>query len=203
MASIPTATDVRTYLDGFGISATDPTDAWITNRINNWCVPLIERLTGFSLSAEETVSRYFSGTGSKVLLLDSKNIVSVETVQFVGIDPDDPVTSVSTYTFIQEQGILRSTGTGFPKGDKNIKVTYKIGYAPPNIPEDLYELILIMMADKILGREVGKSGGGSSLSVVAYSTGYGKKGKYSEYRADFARDAQSILRKYTSAVVGG
>ncbi len=163
MASIPDVSDVREYLEGFGISATDPSGAWINNRINNWAVPLVERLTNFSLSNQESKTDYFSGTGSKVLILDSKNIVSIDSVEYIGIDPDDPVSSSSAFEFVQSEGLIRSTGEPFPRGNKNIKVTYTIGFASGNLPDDLHELIVILVADKVLAQNSGKSGGGNFL----------------------------------------
>jgi hypothetical protein len=200
LASIPVAQDVRDYLEG--ITTADVSDTWIEKSRDFEVIPAIEHWAQLSLSSQESKTDYFSGTGSPVLILDSKNIVSVESYSYIGIDPDTPITSTTGFEFIQKEGIIRKISGGFPKGNKNIKVNYTIGFATGNLPNDLSRLIVLMLADMVLGKKAGVDGGGTSLSVVAWSKSYGKKGKYSEQRSDIARSVIHIIKRYMSAVVG-
>ena len=49
----PTALEIRDFLEGYGITVTTLSDKWITARITNFIVPVIERIIKTKIDSEE------------------------------------------------------------------------------------------------------------------------------------------------------
>ncbi len=117
--------------------------------------------------------------------------------------------NASSIEVIREDGILKARNTLtestviaslFPRGMKNIRVKYTYGFA--DIPADLSEAVLYLMAEMALGVVANRTGGGS-LSLQQINKNYGRRGKWSDIRDELSMHALSIIRKYSSGVIGG
>lgn len=207
--SIPTATEIRTYLEGYNITISFLTDAWIEARRDNFIVPFVERIINRKVDSEESVTEYVSGNGKSILFLSAKNINSLVSIEYV-TGSDDTVDSnigLGSVRLIPESGILKSItniteggyNTLFSKGEKNIKIVYKVGSNSGD--NELKEAITYLCAEQMLGF-VGARTGGGSLTVQGFTRNFGDRGKYQDIRNDSKRQAMFILKKYTTSVVG-
>jgi len=205
--SIPTADEIRTFLNGYKITATLVPDAWIEARRDNFIIPIVERIIGRSVDAEDTNVEYVSGTGGPLLFLSTRNITELVSIEYVtGSGDIDSNISVASVRLIAEEGIIKAISniteggysTLFMKGTKNVKVTYKVG---GSITDDLKEAIIYLASEQILGY-VGARTGGGALSVQGFSRSFGERGRYQDLRNDLKRQAMGILKVYSSAVVG-
>lgn len=206
MGDMPTVQECRDHLEGYNITTSILSTAWITDEMTYNVLPMVEQITG-DLSAAETITDYLSGNGGKTLILHRRNstitLVSITLVSSSDIIGTIPLTSVE---LIAKEGILRaktliSEGLYFPlfpHGQKNIKVVYTIGGSvPDDIEMAIKKLTCITMLDNLEGRT-----GGGALTVQGFSRQYGDKGKYTNIRNRLNRAATTILKRYTSAVVG-
>lgn len=208
--SLPNATDVRDFLEGYGITSDILSDSWIDNRINNSIIPFVEKSIGRTVEGTDTVTEYLSGNGTSILMLSRKNITSLTSIEYVtGSDEDlDATISLDSVRLIEDQGILKSVanvteggvGTIFHKGNRNIKVVYTVGNA--TIEDDIKDACLMLCAEMCLGF-VGARTGGGALSVQGFSRNFGMRGKYQDIRNDLKRLAFAILSRHMSSVVGG
>jgi len=208
MASLPTATDVRNELENYvGVDTTLVTDTWITNRITKFIIPWIEKKIGSPISVSSAqITEFLSGTGSAVLLLSHKNILSIDAVNFISAT-QLPGVNLTNLTFDPQGGFIRAKGVAdeanapamFPRGHKNIKVTYTYGIG--TLPDDLQQAIIYLAAESVLGHIEGMTGGGSP-TANSFSKSYGNRGKYTNMRNDLARMAMTILKSYWTGVVG-
>ncbi len=207
--AIPTATEVRAYLENYGITTAQVSDAWIEARRDSFIVPWIERKINQKLTAVEQVSEYYSGNGTSILILNARPIIAlVEIVLVHGTDLYWKINPTSIEV-ITDQGMLKSkyykedtvmSAPIFPKGEKNVKVTYTRGFA--SLPADLKEAVTMLCAEKALGI-IGNATGGGTLNVEGFSRNYGRRGKWTDARDELLFSSYSILRKYTSGVIGG
>lgn len=203
--AVPTASEVRTFLEGYGINESILTDTWLTARITNMVVPYINRAMGFEALSDsaQTITEYVSGTGHDTLILSHKNVASITSIQYLYggyitsyIDPSSVV--------IVPGGILKLTlsiSEGIPtryfaKGNKNIKVVYTLDVSD----SDLKEAAIYITAEQALGFVQARTGGGS-ISVQGFSRNFGNRGKYTDIRNDLWRMAVATMKKYMSSVV--
>jgi len=166
----------------------------------------IEQYTGISFSGTEQKTEYYSGTGADVLILNHKDIISIDQIVFVdGVFNIDDLSGVD---LIPDQGILKAyslnTYSGtlnyFPAGNRNIKIVMTVGYL--SIPVDVQTAIIKMAINILLCDESGFSGDSQSLSIVAWSSSFGPQGKFSGKRKALISQVKNILKKYRSGVVG-
>lgn len=205
--SAPTATEVRTFLENYGITTTQLSDAWITARISNFVVPYVEKITRQSFSSVKTVVEYHSGNGKNIMVLDRRPIVSVTEIAYVLGGNTQRILNLAMIETVSQQGILKAKTNYdeafllplFAKGEYNIKVTYTYGTITP--PDDVKEAMTYLTASRCL-TFVGARTGGGSLGIQSHNRNYGPRGKYHDIIMTLDADAHSILRKYSTAVVG-
>lgn len=198
--------DVRELLDGYGIDTTEVKDSWIRRRINRRVIPMVNEKIGFDIAqtVQEEVVEFHSGTNESTLQLDTRNateLIRVEILDTVETTQDQRFILVPREGFIKSQNSDEFLNTpAFPKGNRNIRVTLKVGFIV--MPDDVKEMIAAFAAEAVLAHLMGRDGGGASLSVVSWSKSYGERGKYTEARQDLLHTAFIVLRRFTTAVVG-
>ncbi len=201
--SIITNIDVREYLEGFGVTTTVVSNAWVDNRINRFVVPTVERILRTKLGEIVEVLEYHSGNGTEMLLLNHGPIQELISLQFVQYTDYPDSYNIANIEVIQSQGILRTKSsianmTGyaplFVKGKNNIKVRYTYGHNP--VPDDIKEALILLTCDATLGFLGSKTGGGSGFGVKELNRSFGNRGKWTELRNDMARQAKQILQSY-------
>jgi len=187
---------------------TEMTDEWISNRRDCFIIPYIENALGLTINAISEIEEYHSGNGSSNLILNKRPVIEITNITYTNIPAETQTGNLLTSVeLIKEEGILKSKSNFnegsfdpiFAKGTNNIKVKYKYGYDEP--PCDIAEAITIMTAKKILV-QIGARTGGGSLSMSSYAKNYGNRGKYTDIINLLDQELYSILRKYTSSVVG-
>ena len=190
-------------------------DEWIIKRRDNMVIPYIERVTGMSLRETKQVTEYYSGTGKSILFLNRRPIISVENISYTNIPFESQTGNLLTsIALIKEEGILKSKTNFnegsydpiFARGVDNIKITYTYGFtdlvdASGIEALDLEEAIMNMVSSKVLNF-IGSRSGGGSLSGTNWSRQFGDRGKYNDILNELDKSAYSVLRKYTTGVVG-
>ncbi len=209
MASLPTAAEVRNELENYvGVDNSLVTDTWITNRLTKFVIPWVEKKIKTPLTASSAqITEFLSGTGSSILILSHKPVLSIDAMVFVSA-VNTPNLSLSNITYDSAEGFVKAKGVAdelggqgymFPRGQKNIKVTYTYGLG--TLPEDLAQALIYLTAESVLGHIEGMTGGGTP-TANSFSKAYGNRGKYTNIRNDLARMAMSILKSYWTGVVG-
>lgn len=204
--ALPTPAEVRAHLEGFNITASVSSDAFITDERDNNVVPFVEGFIGASVSVVRTITEYLSGTGTTRLILNNRLATAIVSIVIVRGEDFIGNLSLNSFDLIPGEGIVKaktniSEGmyfTLFPKGESNLKVTYTIG---GTLPADLAHAIKKLTCIKVLQNIEGRTGGGE-LSTQGFSRNYGNLGKYSNIRKQFNNEAMNILRRYSTAVVG-
>lgn len=209
----PTSQDVYKFLEGYGIEEDVISSGWIDNRIGNFIIPWIERHTRMSYEGEKEYTEYLSGTGKEVLVLSRKPVNSIVSLTYIsGMDTISNL--VEAIKLDKKSGIiikraLRIEGNFisiFPKGNKNILVTYKYGYEDFTDPDtsevftDVKEAIIYMAAKQVLIK-VGARTGGGSISTQAWSRNFGSRGKYTDIINNLDQMAYEILRGHWTGVI--
>jgi hypothetical protein len=201
--ALPTADDVYQELEGFGINRDVLSSSWIDGKISSYIVPFVERTARISISAPVTYEERYDGSGSSVLVLSRRPITSLVSVMINNATYSGE--SLAGLELDSNAGIIRrrySTdsydSTIFPRGNRNIKVTYVAGFA--SAPSDIEQAILFLACEVSLGNIANRTGGGNSLSTQGFTRQFGERGKYSSARNDYARMAMDILRKYMTGV---
>jgi hypothetical protein len=155
-----------------------------------------------------TITEIHSGTGHSTLILNRRPVETVTEIKVLSNNYYYYSISLSSIEIESKTGILKFTSnvsegeyitSSFPRGNKNLKITYTVGAATP--PDDIVNALILMSCSDILGNEAGYDGGGVSLSVVSYSKSYGTAGKYSEIRNQYMRTAGTLLKKYMTGIV--
>jgi hypothetical protein len=203
----PSVTDIREFLEGYGITAPMLSDSWIESRRDGFVIPWVERKTNQSLASIKTITEYYSGNGTSILILNRRPILSVTQIEYVLGWVYQAFLNLNNIEVILSDGVLKaktniSEAWSYPlfaKGDKNLKITYTYGFA--SIPADLKEAVIYLCCEQMLGF-IGARTGGGSLNVQGFSRNYGERGKYQDIRNDLNRQAQAILSKYKSMVGG-
>jgi hypothetical protein len=206
MPSIPSATDARAHLEGYCISTALLSDAWITTERDSSIIPYVNSFCRTDISTQQTAVEYYSGHGTKTLVLNRRNINALVLVELIAAYNIIGPFSMQSLILEQKEGILICRGnvmegiylSYFPKGENNIRVTYTYG---GSIPADLAYAVLKLMCAAMLKNLSSRTGGGN-LSVEGFSREYGNQGKYSVPIKQLTNDAHVILRRYASYVVG-
>ena len=159
----PIPASVYDYLEEYGILETDVRASWIDKQIFRY-TRYIREQTGLPvlfITAKHQKVEIHSHPGTyEDLILDYQPILSVDAIRFlsnVAVQFDSPLINIT----IIEGGMLRLSGTMWPKGNKHIEVTYTHGYE--TIPNDLEEVLLLLVVARTLGFLSGRTGGGNSL----------------------------------------
>lgn len=202
----PTATQIRAKLEGYGISVSVLTDVWIEDCRDNEIIPHIEDITGLTFNTETEVTEYYSGTGKSTLILNRRPVNSITRIIEIGTISEADLSG--NVELISAEGIIKvitNYGEGvyepiFRRGTKNIKVTYKYGFA--DYPSRVAAAIINLVAAKALNL-IGARTGGGSLGVQAFNRNYGSHGKWTDIRKELVSTGYSLLRKYMTSVVGG
>ncbi len=209
----PTALDIINYLEGYGISSSIISDDWIEKRRDNLVIPWITKHTRLDFEDEKEITEYLSGNGKEILVLSKKPVNEI--INFTYVSGGDTLINLSeSIELNQAEGViikkvLMSEGdikSVFPKGNKNIKITYKYGTenfidSESNELVDIKEAIIYMTCKQIL-IQIGARTGGGSLSVEAHSRNYGTRGKYTDIINNLDQMSYEILRPYFTGVVG-
>jgi len=132
-----TASDVRELLDGYGIDTDLVKNTWIDNRLNNFIIPWVEKRTRQSFLEIKQTTEFHSGTGSQVILLDRSPIIDLIDIELVRTKGIDIFISLDAIEVIRDEGTLKvkaiiddfAFSRTFPRGNKNIKVTYTFGFS--------------------------------------------------------------------------
>jgi|GEM_PF-4901652 len=203
---IPTALEIRNYLQGYNMTDCIISDEWIEEARDFEVIPFIEKQARTNLTAEETVEEYHNGISWDRIILDRKNAISLVSVKLVSGEDISGVIDLSALELIQGAGIVKvKSGLSeyynyrtFPKGNDNIKITYKCGGVVNNdLALAIKKLTCVLILDLIEGRT-----GGGSLTVQSFGRDYGNMGKYSNIRKRLYYQAMNIIRRYSTAVVG-
>ena len=169
----------------------------------------IEKVTGIPFNGIQPFQEVVDGTGREDLLLSRRFVREVTAIQLLNLP--NQVLSIPTTAIevISARGTLRVRAINleaytmiapiWPQGRNNVKISYTAGF--DTCPEDIARAIILMTTATMLGREASYSGGGTSLSVTAWSKSFGPRGKYTEARNDFATQARAIVSKYRTSVV--
>jgi hypothetical protein len=211
------AQKVRDLLEGYCIDNTTVTDQWIENRRDKMVIPWVQAKTGVDMTTRTDgnvdtcvarVTEFHSGTGSSLLYLDHRGIIQVHSIILVTNPSNWMYVSPTAVEVVADEGILKlrtvleawtSYVPAFPRGKYNLKIDYSYGYA--TLPEDLAEVVNLLVASVTLGLLGGRTGGGSP-SLTGYSRAYGERGKYHDTRQELDRWAWALMRKYVSGVTG-
>jgi len=207
MATEPTATEIRAFLEGYGITSAVLSDAWIEEQRDYLVIPNVECVIGYSISSVTPMTEVLSGTGKDILILSCRPVVSVTKIEYVMGGDDEFPLNISNLQVLTEEGIIKAKSNMlnyprtfvFMKGEKNIRVTYNVGWA--TVPGILKLAIKMLCAEQILGF-IGARTGGGSISTQGHSRNYGTRGKYQDIRNDLKRQAQSLIGKYTTGIIG-
>jgi hypothetical protein len=202
---IVTETEIRNFLEGYGITATVLSDPWIKDCRDNVVVPHIEDITGMSFSGIQEITEYYSGNGTSVLILNRKPIVEVTNFTYIGAVTNYNLLGV--IELIDAEGMLKAKtdysegiyGPIFRKGNKNIRITYK--YGTSDYSAVVNNAIKRLVAVQILSL-LGNRTGGGDLSVQAHGRSYGSHGKYTNIMKQLAHTAYQLLKPWMTGVVG-
>lgn len=191
---------------GTGVSITATyycvvSDEWIQDRLDRLVLPYVKRITRQNFDGIQTVTEYYDGTGSPIMVLRRRPIVQLIAISYTNVDANLYYLTPSAMQVITDEGILKAKANFnessyipiFFKGDRNIRITYQYGFA--TCPADVSEAIARLMASEVLGHIAGKLGGGN-ISTQGFSPNYGENGKYTQPRKDLVKTANALLRAY-------
>lgn len=204
MATKPTPADIFAYLEGYGIDNTCVSDPWLEARIDRRIIPFVEKYTRQVFGGIQTITRSYDGNNTKVLMLDRKPVHEIIRIQIVSVEQYEG--DFTKFELEPETGIIRLEGYEthrtfeyvFPRGRRNIRVTYTYGFA--DFPDDIHEAMVLLTCELVLGHLASLTGGGD-LSMQSFSRNFGPRGRYSHIRDEFSRQAKSILASYKSGVI--
>lgn len=119
----------RDELEAFADATFTPARAELVLELASWAVQSAARnVSGQIVEIEDDV-RLLDGTGTRTLVLPGRPVTAVDKVEIGG-------TEVSGFTF-STNGVLERTAGVWPKGRRNIEVTYTHGFAPEDIPGEI------------------------------------------------------------------
>lgn len=183
---------------------------WLIQRRDRRIIPWIESRINQKISAEASVTEFYSGNGGPILILNRRPIKEVTALTYVSFADETTGNLINSIEAILEEGILvarrrllESTDpTTFVKGTNNIKITYTYGFSDidTQAPE-ICEAIMMMVAAAALNH-IGARTGGGVLSVQQYSRNFGQRGKYGDAIVELERDAYALLQGHFTHIVG-
>lgn len=203
----PTANEIRaSFLTDYGISVSVLSDTWIEDERDYIVIPFVERITGMKFTGEENITEYLSGTGEGLLMLSRKNVTELVSLAYVAGGDIDSSIGLGGVQLLNG-GIIKAvsniteggTTTLFRRGNRNIKVVYKVGES--DYPNEIKRAISYLVAESALGY-VGAATGGGSINVQGFGRNFGERGKFQDARNDYKRRAMFILNSYKTHVVG-
>lgn len=176
-------------------------DEWIQDRLDNLILPFVNRITRQNFDGVQTITEYYDGTGSAIMVLRRRPIVQLIAISYTNVDANLYYLTPNAMQIIYDEGVLKAKANFnessyipiFYKGTRNLRITYQYGYA--ECPGDVAEAIMRFTASEVLGHIAGKLGGGN-VSVQGFNPNYGENGKYTQPRKDLVKTAYAILRKY-------
>ncbi len=151
--------------DALGITSSDD-DNLLTRQINA-VTDYIESYCGRRFKDTTYTDEYYDGDGETDLILKQFPITDTAEISITFVS-DDVETAVDNddLEFYNDEGMIYYPR--WPRGRKNIKITYSAGYA--TIPADLAQACIELVAT-IHNRR--KTGGAKSESIGDYSITYG------------------------------
>jgi len=203
-----TIAEIRDLLEGYCIDQSVISDIWIQNRRDNYIIPtIINKILGISVSGNISKTVYINGTNKDIIFLPDRNIIEITEITYVNTE-SVYTPSLANLELISGEGILKSKynfaegyyRTTFPRGTRNIKVTYTMGYSNDDIPDDVNELIGYLTVIEICTWIEGRSGGGN-VSSEAFIRKYGSIGKYTNIRRQIAQRCNTMIGNYRSGVI--
>jgi len=205
--ALPTATEVRNELEGYEITTAIVSDPWITRQIVDSVVPWVESKIAMPVEGTEQFIELYSGTGSVLLPLDRRPIISLDAISYVNAPDISSSIDVTSILVIKDQGILRARSNFnesnvtplFWRGKNNIQVTYTAGFATINA--NIKRAILVFAMERTLGLVANRTGGGD-LGIKSFNRSYGGRGKYSHHRNELAREGMSLVKSFMTGMVG-
>lgn len=171
-----------------------------------------ERLTRRKFE-QTTVTERLDGTGKETIILTNFPVTELVSVTVENL-PGYPYTlTLSEYRLEEETGILHLVSTQpfqisiFPLGLLSITATYKYGYLVAgeinNIPEDIQDCILYMVAIKVIMRTPAdwEKLGLKAIRIAQYSESYGKvaekeSGIFGPQKEEWTRTINETIRRY-------
>jgi hypothetical protein len=198
--------DTPTLSGGAGVALTITyysavSDNWLANVRDNFVLPWVTQKTRQSFSGIQQATEYYDGTGSSLMILRRRPIVSLINIHYTNVDSNLYYLTPSAIQVIPDEGILKAKANFnestyipiFYKGTRNIVIVYTYGYS--TMPSDVQEAITCLCAEKALAM-VGSKTGGGDLSGQGYSRSFGKSGKWTHMRRELAREGLATLRTY-------
>jgi hypothetical protein len=151
--------DLQTVRLWLGMSADDAEHDTLLESLEERAVRALERMTGRTLVGPVTVEEILSGGGTDSLWLtgDAASLTSVEYRHARdwsnpwGFLTTDPTTDIS----VLGKRLIFNTGSFWPKGYANVRVTYVTGYTPETFEEGcpgLSQVLLEMIGEAFRGR---------------------------------------------------
>lgn len=204
--ALPTASDIRSYLEGYQITSSILSDTWINNEITKNVVPYIERYCRTKLVGTQTVTEWYSGNGSSQLILNRRNVISLVTVALVRGSDFLSYIALDALDLEQSAGVIKArtrVSEGyyfsiFPRGEDNLRITYTYGN---QLDDSLTQAIIFLACNSVLALLADRTGGGS-INTEGWSRDFGNMGKYTNLRKRLDRMAHSILKDYKTSVTG-
>lgn len=182
---------------------------WINARIANNVIPNIEKLIRTKVDEEKEYTETHSGEGSTVLILDRKNIKELVRIDIITNNFSNTFVSIENIELLGKEGLLKAKHNFeevyglypiFPRGNKNIQITFIV--ERPLDTDAIHEAIILIACDVVLGFVGGRTGGGASLGIQSYNRQYGDRGKWTDTRREFVRQAMGLLAPWMTGVVG-
>lgn len=183
-------------------------DKWLVDTRDCQVIPVVKRMTGLTFDGPQRVQELHSGTGSTILILNHRPIRQVYAINLITNPENWVYVSPSSVLPIEEEGILKLKAVleswqnyvpAFPRGTNNIRVDYEYGL--DDIPCEVKRAIAMLTASQALAM-IGARSGGGGISVQGYSKNYGDRGKYTDYRNELERWADSLLRPFVMGILG-
>lgn len=204
--SLPVASDIRNYLEGYQITASILSDTWINNELTNIVIPYVERYCRTKLTTTKQVTEWYSGNGTSIQFLNRRNIISLDLVALVRGSDFLSYINLDAIDLEAQAGVLKArtrVSEGyyfsiFPKGEDNLRITYTFGNA---LDEPLKQAIIMLGCNSVLAFLADRTGGGS-INTEGWSRDFGHMGKYTNLRNRLNKMAHSILKDYSTGVVG-
>lgn len=135
------------------LRAEDKEDDALLEVLEREAVATFERLTNLYVGPVISHVEYFAGGRAGVPFVRLRaplvTLTSVETLGGVFVGAGDWISpwALSAFDFVAaERSLYLIDGSAFPRGRRNIRVTYQGGYAPRQEPEDIRGAIASMVA---------------------------------------------------------